>query len=71
MKKILGKPHEINKTLISLIERVKINDFYLKNRKDFRDQVNLLKQKFKTTRHDKTVFVFKDKQSNINRKIVN
>ncbi len=39
MKKILGKPNEINKRLISLIERVKINDFYLKNNKDFRDQV--------------------------------
>jgi len=39
MKKILGKPNDINKNLISLIERVKINDFYLKNRKDFRDQI--------------------------------
>ena len=39
MKKILGNPNEINKTLISLIERVKINDFYLKNSEDFRDQV--------------------------------
>ena len=39
MKRILGKPNETNKTLISLIERVKINNFYLKNRKDFRDQI--------------------------------
>ena len=39
MKKILGKPNEINKTLISLIEKVKINDFYLKNSEDFRDQI--------------------------------
>ena len=39
MKKILGKPNDINKNLISLIERVKVNDFYLKNRKDFRDQI--------------------------------
>ena len=39
MKKILGNPSEINKKLISLIERIKINNFYLKNRKDFRDQI--------------------------------
>ena len=39
MKKILGKPTEINKKLISLIEKLKINNFYLKNRKDFRDQI--------------------------------
>ena len=39
MKKILGNPDEINKKLISLIERIKINDFYLKNKKDFRDQI--------------------------------
>ena len=39
MKKILGKPNDINKNLISLIERVKVNDFYLKNRKDFRDRI--------------------------------
>ena len=39
MKKILGKPSETNKKLISLIERTKINNFYLKNRKDFRDQI--------------------------------
>ena len=39
MKRIIGKPHETNNKLISLIQRVKINDFYLKNKKDFRDQI--------------------------------
>ena len=39
MKKILGKPDETNSKLISLIQRVKTNNFYLKNRKDFRDQI--------------------------------
>ena len=39
MKRILGKPNETNSKLISLIQRVKINNFYLKNRKDFRDRI--------------------------------
>ena len=39
MKRILGKPHETNNKLISLIQKVKINNFYLKNKKDFRDQI--------------------------------
>ena len=39
MKKILGNPRETNKKLIGLIERIKINNFYLENRKDFRDQI--------------------------------
>ena len=39
MKRIIGKPHETNNKLICLIQRVKINDFYLKNKKDFRDQI--------------------------------
>jgi SAM-dependent methyltransferase len=39
MKRILGKPNETNNKLISLIQRVKINNFYLRNRKDFRDQI--------------------------------
>ena len=39
MKRILGKPNETNSKLISLIQRVKINNFYLRNRKDFRDQI--------------------------------
>ena len=38
-KRILGKPNETNNKLISLIQRVKINNFYLRNRKDFRDQI--------------------------------
>ena len=39
MKKIIGKPFETNQKLIELIERLKINNFYLKNNKDFRDQI--------------------------------
>ena len=39
MKRILGKPNETNNKLVSLIQRTKINDFYLKNRKDFRDRI--------------------------------
>ena len=39
MRKILGNPIETNKKLVSLIERIKINNFYLENRKDFRDQI--------------------------------
>ena len=39
MKRVLGKPNEKNSKLISLIQRTKINNFYLKNRKDFRDQI--------------------------------
>ena len=39
MKKVIGKPSEINKKLISLIERIKINNFYLEKNKDFRDQI--------------------------------
>ena len=39
MKRILGKPNETNSKLISLIQRVKINNFYLRNRKDFRDRI--------------------------------
>ena len=39
MKKKVGNPDKINQSLISLIEKLKINYFYLKNRKDFRDQI--------------------------------
>ncbi len=39
MKKIIGKPSDTNKKLISLIERINFNNFYLKNKKDFRDQI--------------------------------
>ena len=39
MKKKVGNPFEINKSLISLIEKSKINYFYIKNKKDFRDHI--------------------------------
>ena len=39
MKKIIGNPDKINKDLISLIKQTKINNYYLKNKKDFRDKV--------------------------------
>ena len=39
MKKILGNPKNINEDLISIINRTKINYFYIKNKKDFRDQI--------------------------------
>ena len=39
MKIILGNPSETNKKLVSLIQRIKINNFYLENRRDFRDQI--------------------------------
>ena len=39
MKKIIGKPNLINKNLISVIKKIKISDFYLKNKKDFRDHI--------------------------------
>ena len=39
MKKIIGKPHLKNEELISLIKKTKINNFYIKNNKDFRDQI--------------------------------
>ena len=39
MKRIIGKPSETNQKLIELIKRLKINNFYLKNNKDFRDQI--------------------------------
>ena len=39
MKKIFGNPSETNKKLVSLIKKIKINNFYLDNRKDFRDQI--------------------------------
>ena len=35
MKKILGNPNQTNKKLIDIINKIKINDFYLKNQKDF------------------------------------
>tara|TARA_Y100000816_G_C26085500_1_gene572727 strand:+ start:333 stop:1007 length:675 start_codon:yes stop_codon:yes gene_type:complete len=39
MKKILGNPKNINEDLISIINRTKINYFYIKHKKDFRDQI--------------------------------
>ena len=39
MKKILGNPNQTNKKLIDIINKTKINDFYLKNQKDFRDRI--------------------------------
>ena len=39
MKKKVGNPFEINKSLISLIEKSKINYFYIKNKKDFWDLI--------------------------------
>ncbi len=39
MKKIIGNPDQINKNLIEIIKKIKINDYYLKNKKDFRDKI--------------------------------
>ena len=39
MKKTIGNPNKTNEDLVSLIKKTKINNFYLKNQKDFRDRV--------------------------------
>ncbi|MDC3226113.1 class I SAM-dependent methyltransferase [Candidatus Pelagibacter sp.] len=39
MKKIIGNPNKSNNDLIELIKKTKINNFYLKNQKDFRDRI--------------------------------
>jgi len=39
MKKIIGNPGKTNKDLINLINKTKINNYYLKNKKDFRDKI--------------------------------
>ena len=39
MKKIIGNPSKTNEKIISLIKKIKINNYYLKNKKDFRDKV--------------------------------
>ena len=39
MKKILGNPNQTNQKLIDIINKTKINDYYLKNQKDFRDRI--------------------------------
>ena len=39
MKKIIGNPNQKNKDLINLINRTKINHYYIKNYKEFRDRI--------------------------------
>ena len=39
MKKTIGNPYKINDDLISIIKKTNIDDFYLKNKKDFRDKI--------------------------------
>ena len=39
MKKIIGNPSEKNHTLIKLIKKTKINHYYIKNQRDFRNRI--------------------------------
>ena len=39
MKKIIGQPEKTNSKLIDLIKKTKINNYYLKNQKDFRNRI--------------------------------
>jgi len=39
MKKIIGNPNKTNNDLINLIKKTKINNYYIKNQKDFRDRI--------------------------------
>ena len=39
MKKIIGNPQKINNELIEIIKKTKINNYYLKNKVDFRDRI--------------------------------
>ena len=39
MKKTIGNPSKTNENLINLIKKTKINNYYLKNHKDFRDRI--------------------------------
>ena len=39
MKKTIGNPSQTNEKLINLIKKTKINNYYLKNQKDFRDRI--------------------------------
>jgi len=39
MKKIIGTPSKTNIKLINLIKKTNINDYYLKNQKDFRERI--------------------------------
>ena len=39
MKKIIGQPEKTNSKLIDLIKKTKINNYYIKNQKDFRNRI--------------------------------
>ena len=39
MKKVIGNPSKTNEKLINLINKIKINNYYLKHQKDFRDKI--------------------------------
>jgi len=39
MKKTIGNPSKTNENLINLVKKTKINNYYLKNQKDFRDRI--------------------------------
>ena len=39
MKKKIGNPEQTNKELINIINKIRINNYYLKNKKDFRDKI--------------------------------
>ena len=39
MKKIIGDPNQKNEYLINLINKTKINHYYIKNYKEFRDRI--------------------------------
>ena len=39
MKRIIGNPNRSNNNLIELIKKTKINNYYLKNQKEFRDRI--------------------------------
>tara|TARA_B100000989_G_C19366442_1_gene395494 strand:- start:59 stop:733 length:675 start_codon:yes stop_codon:yes gene_type:complete len=39
MRKIIGNPDKVNEDLISFIKRIKMNNYYIKNQKDFRDKI--------------------------------
>ena len=39
MKKIIGNPEEINNKNIEIINKIKINNYYIKNQEDFRIKI--------------------------------
>ena len=39
MKKIIGQPGKTNSKLIEIIKKTKINNYYIKNQKDFRSRI--------------------------------